>query len=141
MDDPGVRTSLVAIACAAACFATPAAYLHARTWAQRRTLRVVRSGVPVVLAVQRLESRSATAFFELTAFSVSVPFYALALPLLAWVRAAGRRRVFAACSRHAPCAADWQCAALPQADRADDACVRGLHCNGRGAALTRGAQW
>ena len=101
MDDAGVRASLAAIACAAACFATPAAYLHARTWAQRRTLRVVRSGVPVVLAVQRLESRALTAFFEVTAFSVSVPFYALALPLLAWVRAAGRRRVFAARSRHA----------------------------------------
>ena len=89
MDDAGVRTSLAAIALAAACFATPAAYLHARTWAQRRTLRVVRSGVSVVLAVQCWESRWATAFFELTAFSVSVPFYALELPLLAWVRTAG----------------------------------------------------
>ena len=93
MDDPGVRASLAAIACAGACFATPAVYLRARTWAQQRTLRVVRSGLSTVLAVQRWESRAATGFFEVTAFSVSVPFYALALPLLAWVRAAGRRRV------------------------------------------------
>ena len=92
MDDAGVRASLVAIAVIAACFATPAAYLHARTWAQRRTLVVVRSGVATVLAVQRWESRALTAFFELTAFSVSVPFYALALPLLAWVRQALRAR-------------------------------------------------
>jgi hypothetical protein len=99
MDDAGVRTSLAAIACAAAFFATPAAYLHARTWAQRRTLRVVRSGVSVVLAVQRYESKFATLLFEFTAFSVSVPFYALALPLLAWVR--GRRRVCTASSCHA----------------------------------------
>ena len=92
MDDPGVRASLVAIAAIAACFATPAVYLHARTWAQRRTLRVVRSGVSTVLAVQKWESRALTALFELTAFSVSVPFYALALPMLAWVRLKQRAR-------------------------------------------------
>jgi hypothetical protein len=130
MNDSGVRASLAAIAAAAACFATPAVYLHARTRAQRRTLRVVHSGVATVLAVQRFESRALTSFFELTAFSVSVPFYALALPLLAWVRRAARARwralrtlALGACLTRRCGAPDGQRAAVPQADGADDTCV------------------
>ena len=130
MNDSGGRASLAAIAAAAACFATPAVYLHARTRAQRRTLRVVHSGVATVLAVQRFESRALTSFFELTAFSVSVPFYALALPLLAWVRRAARARwralrtlALGACLTRRCGAPDGQRAAVPQADGADDTCV------------------
>lgn len=94
MDDPSVLASLAAIAAAAACFATPASYLHARTIAQRLPLRAVHSGVPTVLFVQRWECRALTLLFDVTAFSVSVPFYALALPPLAWVRRTGAERSF-----------------------------------------------
>ena len=75
----------------AACCATPAAYMHARAWAQRRVLPLVHSGVGVVLSVQRREHPALTALFDVTAFSVSVPFYGAALPLLAWVRGEQRR--------------------------------------------------
>jgi hypothetical protein len=78
--------ALGALACFAACCATPAAYLRARAWAQDSALRLVHAGVPVVLAVQRVESRLLTLVFDATAFSVSVPFYGASLPLLAWVR-------------------------------------------------------
>jgi hypothetical protein len=81
------RVAVAALACFAGCCANRSAYVRARAWAQRRLLPRVQAGVATVLAVQRLESRLLTLFFEATAFSVSVPFYGSSLPMLAWVRA------------------------------------------------------
>jgi hypothetical protein len=85
--DVAARATLCALVCFAACSASPAAFMRARTWAQGPLLALAHAGVPHVLAVQRLESRALTLVFDVTAFSVSVPFYGISLPLLALVRA------------------------------------------------------
>lgn len=95
------RWALVGVAAFAVCSATPALYVRLRAWAQVAwPLRAVHAGVEAVHAVQRLECRALTALFDATAISVSVPFYAVAFPVLALARAAG------ACLRKARHAAD-----------------------------------
>jgi hypothetical protein len=86
------QAAVAGLACFACACASPAVYVRVRCWAQGPALRLVHAGVPTVLAVQRFDARALTLLFDATAFSVSVPFYGVSLPLLAWVRRLRRAR-------------------------------------------------